>query len=582
MHHFFNVETGAYWQGVKELAYRRLGDYLVSSGVLTEEHLGQALRLQKKSGKRLGTVLVENGFVTQKQIISTLERQLGVDYIDLDTAAIPPGMAKLLPRAIAKQYGVVPVRSDGDTLYIAMDDPLNFIAIEAAGTAAGRHIVPMIATDAGITHALAALYGSEDARKAIRDLKAETFTGDAQEAVAENIIGADDENAAPTIRLVNSILEYAISEGASDIHLEPREGAMAVRIRIDGILHRVFTVPRSTQNAVVSRIKVMGNMNVAEHKVPLDGRCNVIIGGRDVDLRISTLPTINGEKVVIRLLNKASGIFTEKGIGLTGRNLEKFDALMKSKNGIILIVGPTGSGKSSTMYAMINRLNTEEVNLVTLEDPVEYNIDGVSQVQINDKTGMTFASGLRSALRQDPDIICIGEIRDGETARIAMRAAVTGHLVLSTIHTNDAPGAIDRLLDIGVEPYLVSSALKGVISQRLVRCICPNCRAEYPASAEEQKMLRLPVMEGRKFYRGTGCPACFGTGYRGRTGVFEILTMNQELAQAVENGARRLELLSFLTSGGNYEPLAADCARLVAEGVTTFEEAFRTIHSADF
>ena len=523
---------------------------------------------------------MENGFVTQQQIISTLERQLGVDYIDLGTAAVPPEVARLVPRTLAKQYSVVPVRADGGTLYLAMDDPLNFIALEAVKSATGRRVIPMIATSEGITRALASLYGSEDAEKAIRDLKAEASPEDVRDSIAANVIGASDENAAPTIRLVNGILEYAVNEGASDIHLEPRGDEMVVRIRVDGILRRAFTVPRATQSAVVSRVKVMGSMDVAEHKIPLDGRCNVIVGGRDVDLRISTMPTIYGEKVVIRLLNKSAGMLTEKGIGLTGRNLEKFEGLLHNSNGVILIVGPTGSGKSSTMYAMIDRLNTEAVNLVTLEDPVEYNIGGVNQVQINDKTGMTFANGLRSVLRQDPDIICVGEIRDGETAGIAMRAAITGHLVLSTIHTNDAPGAIDRLLDIGVEPYLIASALRGVISQRLVRRVCPHCRTEYEAPPEEQRMLGLPVEPGRKFSRGTGCASCFNTGYRGRTGVFEILTVTRELAAAVEKGARSMELRPILEKS-DFVPLAADCARLVTEGVTTAEEAFRIMNSAD-
>ena len=523
---------------------------------------------------------MENGFVTQQQIISTLEHQLGVDYIDLNTVSIPQEVARLVPRTIAKQYSVIPVRADGGTLYLAMDDPLNFIALEAVKTATGRRVIPMITTSEGITRALSSLYGSEDAEKAIRDLKAETSPEDL-ETIAANVIGASDENAAPTIRLVNSILEYAVNQGASDIHLEPRGEEMVVRIRVDGVLRRAFTVPRATQNAVVSRVKVMGSMDVAEHKIPLDGRCNVIVSGKDVDLRISTMPTIYGEKVVIRLLNKTSGILTEKGIGLSGRNIEKFENLLRNSNGVILIVGPTGSGKSSTMYAMIDRLNTEEVNLVTLEDPVEYHIAGVNQVQINEKTGMTFANGLRSVLRQDPDIICVGEIRDGETAGIAVRAAITGHLVLSTVHTNDAPGAIDRLLDIGVEPYLIAGSLRGVISQRLVRRVCPNCRKEYDASAEEQQMLGLPVVPGRKFSRGMGCAACFNTGYRGRTGVFEILTMTKELEQAVEKGARRMELLPLLEKSGNFEPLAADCARLVAGGVTTAEEAFRIMNSTD-
>jgi len=339
-------------------------------------------------------------------------------------------------------------------------------------------------------------------------------------------------------------------------------------------------VPKNTQSAVIARIKVMGNMNIAEHKIPLDGRSNVRIGEKDVDLRISTLPTVYGEKVVIRLLNKSSSLLNTKGIGLTGKNLSKFNALLENSNGVILIVGPTGSGKSSSMYTMIGKLNTEQVNLVTLEDPVEYNFDGVNQVQINEKTGMTFASGLRSILRQDPDIIAVGEIRDGETADIAMRAAITGHLVLSTLHTNDAPSTIDRLLDMGVENFLISSALKGIISQRLVRRICPNCRTEYTASAEEQQMLRLPVQPGRKFYRGKGCPMCFNTGYRGRTAVFEILVLNSDIRRAIADNVPHSRLQELIHES-DFEPLITDCIRLVQNGTTTVDEAYRTVNSTD-
>ena len=364
------------------------------------------------------------------------------------------------------------------------------------------------------------------------------------------------------------------------MHLEPRESAMYVRMRIDGVLRQVFVVPKGTQSAVIARIKVMGNMNIAEHKIPLDGRSNVRIGEKDVDLRISTLPTVYGEKVVIRLLNKSSALLNTKGIGLTGKNLDKFNALLENSNGVILIVGPTGSGKSSSMYTMIGKLNTEQVNLVTLEDPVEYNFDGVNQVQINEKTGMTFASGLRSILRQDPDIIAVGEIRDGETADIAMRAAITGHLVLSTLHTNDAPSTIDRLLDMGVESFLISSALKGIISQRLVRRICPNCRTEYTPTAEEQQMLRLPVTPGRKFYRGKGCPMCFNTGYRGRTAVFEILTLTGPIKHAIADNAPHSQLMKLIEES-DFEPLIVDCTRLVQNGTTTVEEAYRTVNSTD-
>ena len=562
------------------MAYKRLGDMLIGIGLLTEEQLASALQEQKKSGKKLGSILLENGYIKQQQLINALERQLGVEFIDLTAITPPSELARVLPRTIAKKHHIVPVRGDSNTLYIAMDDPLNFVAVDAAKAATRRKIIPMLATEEGVSRAIANLYGSEGAEKALQDLKSEVADNSFQSVVSANVIGADNENAAPTIRLVNSILEYAVNQNASDIHLEPREYEMVVRMRIDGVLRKAFTVPKGTQNAVIARIKVMGNMDIAEHKIPLDGRSNVRIGERDIDLRISTLPTVYGEKTVIRLLYKTSSLLSTKGIGLTGKNLEKFESLLENSNGVILIVGPTGSGKSSSMYTMIRQLNTDEVNLVTLEDPVEYNLDGVNQVQINEKVDMTFANGLRSILRQDPDIIAVGEIRDGETAQIAMRAAITGHLVLSTLHTNDAPSTLDRLLDMGVEPFLISTALKGVISQRLVRRICPNCRVEYAPNAEEQQMLRLPYSAGRRFYRGKGCPACFNTGYRGRTAVFEILVINAQIKRAIADNVPHSELMRIINESG-YEPLINDCVRLVEQGVTTVAEAYRTVNSTD-
>jgi len=563
------------------MAYKRLGDMLVSEGLLTPAQLAQALELQRAGGQRLGTVLTENGYVTQAQITGALERQLGVEYIDLMSTHLPPETAALLPRTMARQYGIVPVRLENGTLYIAMDDPLNFVAVEAVKKATRHRVVPMIATAAGIDRAINALYGGEAAQRAIRDLNAQAdSTPRPPQEIPTGLDARENSAAAPTTRLVNSILEYAVSAGASDIHMEPHETEMIVRIRVDGALHRAFVVPRATQESVIARIKVMGNMDVAEHKVPLDGRSRIRVGERDIDLRISTLPTIYGEKAVIRLLDKSTGLLTLEGIGLEGDNLAKFTALLGNANGVILIVGPTGSGKSSTMYAMIRRLNTESVNLVTLEDPVEYNIDGVNQVQINEKTGMTFASGLRSILRQDPDIIAVGEIRDGETAAIAMRAAITGHLVLSTIHTNDAPSTLERLTDIGVEPYLTASALKGVVSQRLVRRICPHCKEAYTPAREEQEMLHLPYDPARRFWRGRGCPACFGTGYHGRTGVFEILTVTADLRRAIADRVPYSELDARIGKSA-FVPLERDCVRLVLAGVTTADEAYRTVNSTD-
>jgi len=564
------------------MAYRTLGEMLLNAGELTPEQLNRAIETQKKTGKRLGETLTDLGFVSQRAINETLARQFGVSFIDLTGLNIDKEQSRILPRSIARKYSLVPVSSDHETVHIAMADPRNFVAIEEVKMVTKRKVIPMLASDEAIARTIADLYGSESAEKALKELKgnAEEEQKEQPDISTENIIGADNENAAPTIRLVNSFLEYAINQNSSDIHLEPRENSMAVRMRIDGALRQVFTVPRATQNAVIARIKVMGNMDISEHKIPLDGRSNVRIGTADVDLRISTLPTVYGEKVVIRLLHKSSSLLNTQGIGLKGENLRKFESLLENSNGVILLVGPTGSGKSTSMYTMIGQLNTEEVNLVTLEDPVEYNFDGVNQVQINEKVGMTFANGLRAILRQDPDIIAVGEIRDGETADIAMRAAITGHLVLSTLHTNDAPSTIDRLLDMGVEGFLISSALKGVISQRLVRRICPNCRTEYEATREEQEKLNLPYAPGRKFFRGKGCPVCFNTGYRGRTAVFEILVINRAMKQAISDGVPHSELEKIIRES-DFVPMIRDCARLVMEGVTTADEAYKTVHSTD-
>ena len=567
------------------MVYKQLGELLTSAGLINDEQLKTALRAQKNeyAGKKLGEVLVALGYTTQRKIYDVLEKQLGYDFIDLTSAVIPKELGQILPRSLAKKHTIVPVRVTETTIYIAMSDPLNFVAADETRMATKLRVQPMLAVEEAITRAITDLYGAESAEKALEELKgteSDEPVDKYQNIVAANVIGADTEDAAPTIRLVNSILEYAVNQSCSDIHLEPREAAMFVRMRIDGVLRQVFTIPRSSQNAVIARIKVMGNMNIAEHKIPLDGRSNVRVGVKDVDLRISTLPTVYGEKVVIRLLTKSASLLSTGGIGLTGKNLEKFNKLLENNNGVILIVGPTGSGKSSSMYTMIGKLNTEQVNLVTLEDPVEYNFDGVNQVQINEKTGMTFASGLRSILRQDPDIIAVGEIRDGETADIAMRAAITGHLVLSTLHTNDAPSTISRLLDMGVEGYLISSALKGIISQRLVRRICPNCRTEYTPGEDEQKMLRLPYAPGRKFYKGKGCPMCLNTGYRGRTAVFEILTLNQSIKEGIADGIPHSELTVRIHES-DFVPMIQDCIRLVENGTTTVEEAYRTINSTD-
>lgn len=561
------------------MVYTRLGDILVKNGTITDQQLENALALQKQSGERLGTVLQESGVINEKQLIEALMTQLGLEFIDLNDYQIPPEMAQILPKSIAKKYSVVPVQANRSDIYLAMADPLNFVASEEVQAATRRHVIPMIATQAAVERAIASLYGSQGTMRAIEDMRRDlmgdtrTISGIGTEQLS---IGEEDTDAAPAIRLVNSIIERAYMENASDIHLEPTGDQMKIRMRIDGILRQLISVPRELQSAVISRLKIMARMDISQKSIPQDGRTYVTVRQETLDLRISTLPTIYGEKLVIRLLRKDAALVSMEGIGLRGSNRTRIEGLLKNNTeGVILMVGPTGSGKTSTMYAMIDQLKSEEVNLISLEDPVEYHVDGVCQVQINEKTGLTFANALRSVLRQDPDIIAVGEIRDGETAEIAMRAAMTGHLVLSTIHTNNAVSSIDRLMDIGVEPYLIAGAVRGIISQRLLRRICPHCKTSYTPSEEEQRLLGLRPDPQRIFYRGTGCSECFRTGYRGRVGAFEILTMTQAIRMAIHK--RDEEELIRAVESSEFTPILENCAELVSDGITTVEEVVRTV-----
>lgn len=567
-------------KGALPVAYMRLGDLLISAGVIRPEQLNEALAIQKKTRERLGDVLINNGIITEQQLIEALQMQLGVDFVDLTAVSIPLELARFVPRSIAKKYCVVPVKLQKDELYVAMSDPLNFEAQEEVKSASHKQVVPMIATRRAVEQAIATLYGNEGTARAIEEMKREAGSNQA-DIVPVQMSKAVDNGAAeaPTIRFVNSVIERAITERASDIHLEPQEGEMVVRMRIDGVLRRIFTVPANLQATVIARLKIMGGMNIAERKIPQDGRAMVTAKDKEIDLRISSIPTIYGEKIVLRLLDKSSGHINRKTIGLEGEDEKKYDRLLKNSSGVILIVGPTGSGKSTTMCAMIQELCSEQTNIMTLEDPVEYNIPGANQCQINEKTGMTFAAGLRSILRQDPDVISVGEIRDGETASIAVRAAITGHLVISTLHTNDAVSTISRLVDIGVEPYMISSALRGVVSQRLVRKICPQCRKAYTPTEEEKRMVGIAENEDVTFYKGEGCQECGRTGYRGRRGVFEILTLDAALRREVANNASSEELTKTALENG-FVTMKDNCRRLVLEGVTTVAEAAKAINSA--
>ena len=558
------------------MAYMRLGDLLVSSGVITQEQLEEALKIQKESHQRLGDVLIQNSFITERNLIDALQIQLGVEFVDLTAVSIPVELAKYVPRNLARKFCVVPVKLVQDTLYLAMSDPLDFVAQEQVKAASRRKVIPMIATRQATEQAIARLYGNEGTARVIEEMKREAGTPAPDIVPAQMVQDASDS--APTIRFVNSLIERAFQERASDIHLEPQEAEMVVRMRVDGLLHRMLTVPADLKNMVVSRLKIMGSMDIAERRVPQDGHTTVQVRGHVIDLRISTIPTVYGEKLVLRLLDKSSQNLTKTGLGFEGRDLEKYEALLKNSGGVILLVGPTGSGKSTTMCVMLQDLDREEVNIVTLEDPVEYYIPGVNQCQINEKTGMTFASGLRSILRQDPDIIAVGEIRDSETAHIAIRAAITGHLVLSTLHTNDAISAVTRLRDMGVEPWLISGALRGVISQRLVRKICPHCKRAYKPPIEELEALGLPQDDSTVFYRGEGCPECHHTGYLGRRAALEILVVNSKLGHLIGRGAETEELSAAARENG-FVTMRESCQHLVLSGITTVEEAARVITS---
>ncbi len=563
------------------MRYMRLGDLLVDAGVITNDQLMSALKSQKQSHRRLGDELISTGVITERQLIDALMMQLGIEYVELSSYDIPPEMAQVLSKNIAKKHSVVPIRTRGDELYLAMADPLNFVATEDVRAATHKRVVPMIATKSGIDHAISALYGTEGAKRAIREMQQESNRETDYIGMQVSEVG-DSESSAPSIRLVDNIIERGISEHASDIHIEPQEDIVNVRMRIDGVLHNTLTIPKELQQSVTSRIKIMNNMDVTERRIPLDGRAIVRIRMHEADLRTSTLPTVHGEKIVMRILDRDSKQMTAEDLGFYGHNLEVYHKLIRNSQGVILVVGPTGSGKSTTLQTMITLRNTEEVNIVTLEDPVEYSIAGINQVQVNEKTGMTFASGLRSILRQDPDIVSVGEIRDVETAQIAMRAAVTGHLVLSTLHTGDAVSTLDRLMDMGVEPYMLSTALRGVISQRLVRRICPHCKQEYTPKPEELEELGIDprTAVGVKFYHGVGCPDCFNSGYRGRTVVSECLIIDRAIAEAIRSGAPREELMKAVYASG-FQPVQQNARELVLNGISTAEEVFRTIHTTD-
>jgi type IV pilus assembly protein PilB len=553
---------------------RYLGALLIDIGMITHEQLDECLKVQKDTGDQLSKVLKAKGFVTEQQLMEILEFQLGIPSVNLDTATLSPKLAKYIPVSLARKHRMVPIKVENDSLFIAMEDALDFIALEDARVVSGMEIVPRIASEQAIESAINKMYGNVSAENAIKELS--------EEGVAEK---SDEEETssqisnAPIVRLVTSIFEQAVKAKASDIHVEPSESNVRVRMRIDGQLLQILTIPKKAQSAVITRLKIIGNMDIAEKRVPQDGRYRLMVNGNEIDVRMSSLPTVHGEKIVMRLLDKENFLISKDQLGFSKDNIKKFDALLNNPHGIILVTGPTGSGKSTTLYAMLSELNKGTENIITVEDPVEYTVGGVNQVQVNTKAGLSFSSGLRSMLRQDPDIIMIGEIRDQETVDIAIRAAITGHLVLSTIHTNDAPGTISRLVNMGIPSYMLAASLVGIMAQRLVRKICPACKTKYTPNKFELGAAGLPPSYNKEIYIGKGCSNCNNTGYKGRTAVHEILIVDREVREMIAEGVNVDEIRDYAISKQHMNTLAAECISLMAQGITTLEEVIKTSYS---
>lgn len=556
---------------------KRLGDILIERGLLDEHQLQQALEDQRTSGDKLGDILVRLGFITAEKMADALSVHLGYPRVDLARQYIAPEVVELVSDAFLKTHEILPLEVENNILTVAMTDPLNIFVIDELQRITGMSIQPMIATAGEIQTALSRAQDIASTARKVFDEYADPEQDESPREEEDQHLGD-----APGVRLANMILEQAVRENASDIHLEPNEEAMEVRFRVDGILRPVMTVPKRLRSGVQSRIKVMANLDITERRRPQDGRLQLKVGNHDVDMRVSTLPTIHGEKIVARVLNRAHGLLKIEELGFSPQTTEQIRRILRLNQGLILVTGPTGSGKTTTLYGFLSHLNSNEKNIITIEDPVEYQLEGINQVQVNPKVNLTFATGLRSMLRQDPDVIMVGEIRDKETAEIAVRSALTGHLVLSTLHTNHTVATIARLMDMGIEPYLISSTVSAVISQRLVRKVCPDCRQAVPLTdpvvIQFIKSLNMAVPE--QVYQGTGCPFCNDTGYHGRAAVEEVLLMNKKLRQAVDHHAGEDELKQIAVEAGMVTLQENAVNKLIA-GITSVEEIIRTVYSID-
>ena len=551
---------------------KRLGELLLEFSFINELQLKEGIELQKKTDMRIGEILVDLNYIKEDDLIQVLEFQLGIPHINLNNYIINPQIANYIPENIARRHNVIAITQKGKKLLVAMSDPTNLIAIDDIEMSSGFKIEPRIATEKAIKKALNNIYtfAGEDTTEIFASLndyqkKDEPELDQLKEMVED----------APIVKLANLIIAQAIQMDASDIHIEPQEKDVRIRYRIDGVLSEQMNIPKYSQAALISRMKIIADLDITQRRIPQDGRVEMTAHGIKIDMRVSTLPTVFGEKIVIRLLLKDDNLIDIDRLGFSRGNYKYFKELIDHPHGILLVTGPTGSGKSTTLFAALNHLNTAEKNIMTIEDPVEYQISGVNQVQAMEKAGLTFARVLRAALRQDPDIVMVGEIRDEETAEIAIRAALTGHLVLSTLHTNDAVGSVTRLVDMGIPSYLVASTVIGVVAQRLVRRLCKSCREKYKPETTELKSLAIKEHDTR-LYRAKGCKNCNYTGYKGRLAVHEILIIDEKVREMIVKGNTEHEIENYALSA-NMTSLRQDGNDKVEDGLTSFEELVRVI-----
>jgi type IV pilus assembly protein PilB len=553
-----------------------LGEVLLEKNLITKEQLDEALALSSKKGIRLGEALLELKLLDDVQLAKILSEQFDIPFKSLREVRIDHDLARLLSPQKARENLILPLYRENGRIIVGIVDPSNIFALDDLRMVTKSEVFPVIVPRNELVEAINQIWGSEEVEKVLEEIivQKEEEENQYQEVSLEEISSQEG----PIAKLVNSILVDAVRRGASDIHIEPTEKNVRVRFRIDGVLHEIMFIQKRYQAAIVSRIKIMSDMDISERRIPQDGRIKANIRGEVYDFRVSTLPGVFGEKVVLRILGRGSISLTLESLGFSEHNYERYLKMLKTPYGIILVTGPTGSGKSTTLYASLNMINSPDINIITVEDPVEYQLPGIHQVQVNPKAGLTFASALRSILRQDPDVVLVGEIRDEETARIAIQAALTGHLVLSTLHTNDAPSAVTRLIDMGIEPFLISSSLLGAVAQRLVRTICPNCKAPYEPTKEEIEAIKATLgdvdLSNITFYKGKGCPKCNGKGYKGRTAIHEIMLMNDEIRELVLKKASR-ETIKEVARKYGMVTLREDGMQKVLKGITTVEEVMR-------